>query len=91
MDYCSKHIGQELVRVQGVEPWSQPWEGYIIAVIRHPLASMRQTYGFSHRNLRNKFAFGFAEPFLLFSRKYMEPPSRIELLTYALRMRRSTN
>ena len=27
-----------LVRVQGVEPWSQPWEGYIIAVIRHPQA-----------------------------------------------------
>ena len=26
----------DLVRVQGVEPWSQPWEGYIIAVIRHP-------------------------------------------------------
>ena len=27
-----------VVRVQGVEPWSQPWEGYIIAVIRHPQA-----------------------------------------------------
>ena len=27
----------KLVRVAGVEPASQPWEGYIIAVIRHPL------------------------------------------------------
>ncbi len=25
-----------LVRVQGVGPWSHPWEGYIIAVIRYP-------------------------------------------------------
>ena len=25
-----------LVRVRGVEPLSQPWEGHIIAVIRHP-------------------------------------------------------
>jgi hypothetical protein len=46
-----------MVRVRGVEPQSHPWEGYIIAVIRHPL----------------------------------EPPSRIELLTYTLRMCRSTN
>ena len=29
-----------MVRVGGVEPPSQPWEGYIIAVIRHP----RNTY-----------------------------------------------
>ncbi len=27
---------KQLVRVAGVEPASQPWEGYIIAVIRHP-------------------------------------------------------
>ena len=27
-----------MVRVGGVEPPSQPWEGYIMAVIRHPLA-----------------------------------------------------
>ena len=46
-----------MVRVEGVEPSFQPWEGYIIAVIRYPL----------------------------------EPPSRIELLTYTLRMCRSTN
>gem|GEM_PF-3154353 len=26
-----------MVRVAGVEPASQPWEGYIMAVIRHPL------------------------------------------------------
>lgn len=26
-----------MVRVEGVEPSSQPWEGYIMAVIRHPL------------------------------------------------------
>lgn len=26
-----------MVRVAGVEPTSQPWEGRIIAVIRHPL------------------------------------------------------
>ena len=32
-----------LVRVQGVEPWSQPWEGYIIAVIRHPRVVMCTT------------------------------------------------
>ena len=25
------------MRVQGVGPWSHPWEGYIIAVIRYPL------------------------------------------------------
>lgn len=25
-----------MVRVGGVEPPSHPWEGYIIAVIRHP-------------------------------------------------------
>ena len=25
-----------MVRVEGVEPSSQPWEGHIIAVIRHP-------------------------------------------------------
>ena len=25
-----------MVRVAGVEPASHPWEGYIIAVIRHP-------------------------------------------------------
>ena len=28
-----------LVRVQGVGPWSHPWEGYIIAVIRYPRLS----------------------------------------------------
>ena len=31
----------ELVRVAGVEPASEPWEGPIIAVIRHPLACTR--------------------------------------------------
>ena len=25
-----------VVRVRGVEPLSRPWEGHIIAVIRHP-------------------------------------------------------
>lgn len=25
-----------MVRVEGVEPSSQPWEGYIIAAIRYP-------------------------------------------------------
>ncbi len=27
-----------MVRMEGVEPSSQPWEGYILAVIRHPPA-----------------------------------------------------
>ena len=30
----------ELVRVLGVEPSSQPWEGYILAAIRYPLTAM---------------------------------------------------
>ncbi len=30
------HSSLVLVRVEGVEPSSYPWEGYIIAVIRHP-------------------------------------------------------
>jgi hypothetical protein len=31
-------IGNNLVRVAGVEPASWPWEGHIIAVILHPPA-----------------------------------------------------
>ena len=31
----------ELVRVGGVEPPSHPWEGYIIAVIRHSLTCVK--------------------------------------------------
>ena len=30
-----------LVRVSGIEPDSQPWEGYILATIRYP----RQRFG----------------------------------------------
>ena len=29
-------LGIRFLRVEGVEPSSQPWEGHIIAVIRHP-------------------------------------------------------
>lgn len=30
-----------LVRVGGVEPPSQPWEGYIMTVIRHPHGTLK--------------------------------------------------
>ena len=33
-------VTQKMVRVEGVEPSSHPWEGYIIAVIRHPLTPL---------------------------------------------------
>ena len=65
---------QILVRVAGVEPASQPWEGCIIAAIRHP----------HDKVLPNDSA-------LKGKNIEMEPPTRIELVTYALRMRRSTN
>ena len=42
-------IPNKMVRVRRVELLSQPWEGHIIAVIRYPHISIRQTYGFSHR------------------------------------------
>ena len=32
-----------MVRVEGVEPSSYPWEGYIIAAIRYPRASNYST------------------------------------------------
>ena len=39
------------------------------SIPRAPAKTMRQTKGFSHRALRNKFAFSIAEAALLFSLK----------------------
>ncbi len=66
-----------MVRVEGVEPSSQPWEGYIMAVIRHPLAV---------KGVPVKRMFCGVE-----LNPKLEPKMRLELTTYALRKRRSTN
>ncbi len=85
----------ELVRVRRVELLSQPWEGHIMAVIRHPrsfvmiicsVALQRSAQTVYERTcgcpIRSDF---FLQLW------FVEPPSRIELLTCALRMRCSTS
>jgi hypothetical protein len=63
-----------MVRVGRVELPSQPWEGYIIAAIRHPRISF----------------FRLTHSMFICERVLLEPPRGFEPRTSALRKRRSS-
>jgi hypothetical protein len=81
-----------MVRVLGIEPSAQPWEGYILATIRYPQAAggglrtpclaATKMLAFLWSKTRSRFYH--------WCTNLLEPPAGIEPATYALRKRRST-